>query len=54
MEEYKAEVFKLDGVLVIKQENGSLFSLEVKNYYGKITPEKEERMESIGVFSVHD
>ena len=54
MEEYEAEVFKLDGCLVVKQENGSLFSLEAKNYHGKIDPEKEKRMESIGVFSVYD
>lgn len=54
MEEHEAEVFKLDDVLVIKQEDGSLFSLEAKNYYGKTSPEKEERMESIGVFSVYD
>jgi hypothetical protein len=55
VEEHEDEVFKLDGMLVVKdKKNGSLFSLEVKDYVGKITPEKEEKMVSIGVFSVYD
>lgn len=54
MEEHEDEVFELDGMLVVKQENGSLFSLEVKNYCGKIDPGKESRMKSLGVFSVYD
>ena len=67
MKEYEAEVFKHpDGYLVIKsdQREGGLFSkktgkkllfsLEVKNYAGELTPEIESRLESIGIFNVYD
>ena len=67
MEEEEAEVFKHpDGYLVVKsaqrkagpfsEKTGkmNLFSLEAKNYAGKLTPEIEEKLESIGIFSVYD
>ena len=60
MEEYEDEVF-IYGTnkdesksLVIVEKNGNMFSLEVKNYCGKITEEKKKEMKSIGVFSVYD
>lgn len=67
MEEHEAEVFKHpDGYLVIKsdqRESGPfskktgkklLFSLEVKNFAGELTPEMESQLESIGIFNVYD
>lgn len=59
MEEHESEVFIYDNgdgksrSLVIIGSNG-IFSLEAKNYFGKITEERKEKMESIGVFNVYD
>ncbi len=54
MDEWEGEVFKLDGMLVVKGKDGNLFSLKAQIFVGKVDAEKEERMESIGVFSVYD
>lgn len=67
MEEYEAEVFKHpNGYLVVKsaqrksgifsQKTGkiNLFALEAKDFVGELTPEVEEKLESIGIFSVYD
>jgi len=59
MEEYEAEVFIYDDgdgesrSLVIIGSNG-VYSLEAKNYFGEMTEERKEKMESIGIFSVYD
>jgi len=61
MEEYEAEVFIYDdgdgesrSLVIIDGKNDNMFSLEAKNYFGKVTEERREKMKSIGVFSVYD
>ena len=59
MEEYEDEVFIWDDgdgskSLVVVGGDGNMFSLEAKNYCGKITGEKKKEMKTIGVFSVYD
>lgn len=59
VEEYESEVFIYDDgdgksrSLVIIGSNG-MYSLEAKNYFGKLTEERKKKMKSIGVFSVYD
>ena len=61
MEEYESEVFIYDdgdggprSLVVIDGKNDNVFSLEAKNYFGKITKERRKKMKSIGVFGVYD
>jgi hypothetical protein len=40
--------------LVIIERNGNMFTLYAKDFVGKITDERKEKLKSIGVFDVHD
>ncbi len=58
IEEHQDEVFiytdDTERHLVVVEKNGNIFELEAKNYFGKITEKRKEKMKSIGVFSVYD
>ena len=61
MEEHESEVFIYDdddgeskSLVIIDRKGNNVFTLEAKNYFGKMTEERKGKMKSIGVFSVHD
>jgi len=61
VEEYESEVFIYDdgdgesrSLVIIDKKNNNVFSLEAKNYFGKLTEERKKKMKSIGIFSVYD
>lgn len=61
MEEWEAEVFIYDdgdgesrSLVIIDEKNNNVFSLEAKDYFGKMTEERKKKMKSIGIFGVYD
>jgi len=57
IEEYQDEVFIEDGengerlLITIDEKTGNVFYLEPKNFGGKMTNERREKLKPIGVFN---